>query len=181
MHAGDGKLVLTELAKGLPGLTPAFGETLAQAGAICFQSQNHLNGVELGVSGTFEARYQVFWQQVTEQMVRCWNDAEYTTEHGAYGVAMLLMLDLTGYTVILKSCKGTGFDYWLGRAEDSEELPFQKAARLEVSGIRSGGGSLVRARVNQKLKQVAPSNSTRLPAYIVVVEFGSPLSQVAKK
>lgn len=177
----SGKLVLTELAKGLPGVTPAFGETLAEAGAICFESQNHSNGVELEVNGTFEARYQVFWQQVTEQMVRCWNDAEDATEQGAYGVAILLMLDLTDYTVIQKSRKGTGFDYWLGRAEDSEELPFQKAARLEVSGIRSGDDRLVRARVNQKLKQVAPSNITYLPAYIVVVEFGSPLSQVARK
>lgn len=175
------KLVLTELARGLPGVTQAFGETLAQAGAVCFESQNHSSGVDLQVNGTFEAKYQVFWGQVTDQMLRCWNDPEYTTEQGAYGVAILLMLDLTDYTVIEKSCKGTGFDYWLGKAEDSEGLPFQKGARLEVSGIRSGDNRLVRTRVNQKLKQVSLSDDMYFPAYIVVVEFGSPLSQVVKK
>ena len=177
----SGKLVLTELAKGLPGITPEFGATLSQAGAICFESQNHSNGVHLQVNGTFEAKYQVFWQQVTDQMLRCWSDPEYTTEQGAYSVAILLMLDLTGYAVIEKSRKGSGFDYWLGITEDSEKLPFQNMARLEVSGIRSGGDSLVRARVNEKLKQVSPSDGIYLPAYIVVVEFGSPLSQVVKK
>jgi len=177
----SGKLVLTELAKGLPGVTPAFGDALAEAGAICFDSQNHSVGVELKVNGTFEARYQVFWQQVTDQMLRCWNDAEYTTEQGAYGVAFLLVLDLTEYTVIEKARKGSGFDYWLGRGEDSRRLPFQNVARLEVSGIRSGDDSLVRARVSEKLRQVAPSDITKLPAYILVVEFGSPLSKVVKK
>jgi len=177
----SGKLLLTELAKGLSGVTPAFGDTLAEAGAICFESQNHFNGVELQVNGTFKARYQVFWQRVTDQMLRCWNDAEYTTEQGAYGVAFLLLLDLTEYTIIEKARKGPGFDYWLGRAEDNRRLPFQNVARLEVSGIRSGDDSLVRARVNQKLRQVAPSDITHLPAYIIVVEFGSPLSQVVKK
>ena len=114
-------------------------------------------------------------------MRRSWNDAEYTTEQGAYGVAILLVLGLTEYTVIEKARKGPGFDYWLGRAEDSEGLPFQNVSRLEVSGIRSGDDSFVRARVNEKLKQVAPSDSSDLPAYVVVVEFGSPLSQVVKK
>ena len=177
----SGNLMLAELAKGLPGVTPAFGDTLAEAGAICFESQNHSKGVELKVNGTFEARYQVFWQQVTEQMLRCWNDPEYTTEQGACGVAVLLMLELTDYTVIEKSRKGTGFDYWLGKAEDREGLPFQKSVRLEVSGIRSGDDRLVRTRVNQKLKQVAPSDDTGLPAYVVVVAFGPPLSRVVKK
>lgn len=177
----SGQLVLAELAKGLHGLTPYFGGILAEAGAICFESQNHPNGVALQVNGTFEGRYQVFWQQVTEQMVRCWNDTEDATEHAAYAVAILLMLDLTEYTVIERSRRGTGFDYWLGRAEDSQGLPFQKSVRLEVSGIRMGDDSLVRTRVNQKLKQVALSDSTYLPAYIVVIEFGSPLARVAKK
>lgn len=131
--------------------------------------------------GSFDAGYQVFWQNVTSQMLRCWSDAEYTTEQGAYGVAILLILDLTDYTIIERSYKGTRFDYSLGVAEQGGDLPFQKAARLEVSGIRSGDKSTVRTRVTQKLGRFSSSDDTSLPAYVVVVEFGSPLSQVVKK
>jgi len=181
MESGKrGTLTLTELSKGLPGITPAFGQTFAEAGAVCLEEQNHANGVELQVQGTFQAKYQVFWQQVTDQMLRCYNDEGTTTELGAYGVAFLLVLDLTDYTVIQTSRRGTGFDYWLGTAEDSEGLPFQNKERLEVSGIRSGDNSRIKARVNEKLKQVQPSDATALPALIIVVEFSAPLSQMVR-
>lgn len=181
MEVPNRRLVLTNLAEGLPGVTPAFGAVLAEAGAICFESQNHPNGVKLRVNGTFTAIYKVYWQEVTDQMLRCWNDYEVTTEHAAYGVAFLLICDLTEYTVIERRRKGDGFDYWLGKEEGEDELPFQKKARLEVSGIRRGNRSRVRARVRQKLEQVKPSDSIGLPAYIVVVEFSTPLSKVVKK
>lgn len=175
-----GTLTLGELSNGLPAITAEYGSVLAQAGAICFEDQNHQNGVELEVKGTYQAKYQVYWQPVTEQMLRCWNDAEFTTEQGAYGVAILLMIDLTEYTIIERSRRGSGFDYWLGN-KDNNGLPFQNVARLEVSGIRSGDESLVKARVSQKIKQVSPTDATKLPAYVVVVEFNKPLSQVVKK
>ncbi len=155
-----GTITLAKLATGSPGITSAFGQTLAEAGAVCFEDQNHPNGVELKVNGTFEAKYQVFWQQVTDQMIRCYNDEESTTELGAYGVAFLLILDLTDYTIIKRSRRGTGFDCWLGQAQENEELPFQNKEGLEVSGIRSGDNSRIKTRVNEKLKQVKPSNAT---------------------
>ncbi len=175
-----GTLRLTELSKGLPGITPQYGGMLAEAGAVCFEDQNHPNGVELKVDGTFQAKYQTFWEPVTDQMIRCYNDEERATELGAYGVALLLVLDLTGNTVIQTSRRGTGFDFWLGKAEGGEELPFQNKERLEVSGIRSGDNSRIRARVNDKLKQVQTSDATALPALIVVVEFSAPLSQMVR-
>ncbi len=174
------ELILTQLVEGLPAVTPAFGAALAEAGAICFEEQNHPNGVELNVDGAFTATYKVYWQEVTDQMLRCWNDYEVTTEHAAYGVAFLLICDLTEYTVIERARKGTGFDFWLGKEGDEGELPLQKA-RMEVSGIRRGNHSLLQARVRQKLEQVKPSDSLGLPAYIVVVEFSTPLSKVVKK
>jgi hypothetical protein len=114
-------------------------------------------------------------------MLRCWNDEQYTTEQGAYGVAFLLILSLTDYTVIERSRKGTGFDYWLGKKEDQKDLPFKNSARLEVSGIRNGDVSKVNSRTLKKLKQVEPTDKTMLPAYIVIVEFNAPTSQVVKK
>jgi len=175
-----GTLELTKLAEGLIGITPAFGQTLAEAAAVCFEDQDHNSGVQLEIRGAFQGEYQVSWQQVTEQMVRCYNDEQCTTELGAYGVAFLLILDLTDCTVIQRSYRGTGFDYWLGTVGDSNGLPFQNKERLEVSGIRCGDSNLVKARVNQKLKQVEPSQNTSLPALIVVVEFSAPMSQVVR-
>jgi hypothetical protein len=39
------RIVLTELADGLPAVTPEFGSAIAQAAAICFDEQEHTNGV----------------------------------------------------------------------------------------------------------------------------------------
>jgi hypothetical protein len=178
--ANNGQLILSSLSKGFPGITPAFGATLAEAGAVCLEDQNHSNGVVLKVAGSFQAAYQIFWDPVTTQMLNCWNDPPETTEQGAYGIAFLLIIELTEDTIIRRSFKGTGFDYWLGKKDDISKLPFQNAARLEVSGIRNGDGN-VKSRVKQKINQTIQSDSTQLPAYIVVVEFSVPSSQVIKK
>jgi hypothetical protein len=178
------ELKLTKLAEGLPGITPAFGSALAEAGAVCFEDQNHPNGVELKVDGAYKVRCQVYWQKVTDQMLRCWHDLQDATEYAAYGLALLLICNLTKYTIISRARKNGGFDFWLGEEEDEEQLPFQNIknkARLEISGILRGKTSLVKARVKQKLKQVEPSDSPGFTAYIVVVEFSSPLSQVVRK
>jgi hypothetical protein len=53
--------------------------------------------------------------------------------------------------------------------------------RLEISGINSGSNNDVDRRVRQKLTQTDRSDSLGLPAYVVVVEFGKPCSQVVKK
>jgi hypothetical protein len=173
-------IVLTKLAEGLPAITPSFGATLAEACAICLQDQDHDQGVELQVSGEFTARFKLYWQTVTDQMVRCWNDQEFATEQAAYGIAFMLVQHLTSYTVIERSRRGTGFDYWLGHEDATSELPFQNKVRLEVSGIRRGDASRIKARVKQKIEQTSPSDGT-LPAYIVVVEFSQPRSVMVQK
>ena len=170
-------IVLTKLGEGLPAITPSFGAALAEACAICLQDQGHAQGVELQVSGEFTTRFQLYWQTVTEQMLRCWNDQEFATEQAAYGITFMLVQQLTSYTVIERSRKGTGFDYWLG--QESESL-FQNKVRLEVSGIRRGDDSRLKARVRQKIEQTNPSDGA-LPAYIVVVEFSQPRSVMVQK
>jgi hypothetical protein len=170
-------LVLSTLGEGFPAITPSFGVALAEAGAVCLEDQGHSNGVELKVYGEFIEAFKVYWPNVTGQMRLCWNDREMTTEHGAYGIGILLIRDLTNFSIIERSRKGTGFDFWLGY---EDELPFQNKARLEISGIRKGDDSMVKARVQQKLKQTERSQGS-LPAYIVVVEFSRPLSHVVKK
>lgn len=171
------KLDLNSLSYGLPGLTSTMGCVLAQAAAVCLEDQDHALGVSLSVSGDFRKSFAVHWPEVSSQTRRCYNDPQEATEWGACGVAILLILEFTEYTVIERSRKGTGFDYWLGH---EDELPFQHKARLEVSGIRNGNNSTIDRRVRQKLEQTAPTDGP-LPAFVVVVEFGQPLSKVKTK
>jgi hypothetical protein len=171
-------LDLNDLANGLPAISPAFGQYLAEAGAVCLESQGHANGQELSVQGICSEGYALRWPRVTDQMERCLNDPEVATEHGAVGIAVLLMKRLIGCAVIQRSRKGTGFDYWLG---DESYMPFESKARLEVSGIRNGDQKVVTARVRAKLMQTEVSDVTSLPAYIVVVEFGHPVAEVRQR
>lgn len=173
-------IILTKLGEGLPAITPSFGAALAEACAICLHDQGHAQGVELQVSGEFAVHFNLYWQTVTDQMLRCWNDREFATEQAAYGIAFMLIRHLTSYTVIERSRRGTGFDYWLGNENATGELPFQNKVRLEVSGIRRGDASRIKARVKQKIEQTNPSDGS-LPAYIVVVEFSQPRSVMVQK
>lgn len=160
----------------MPGITGAFGTCLMEAGAVCFEDQGHPSGVEIEVQGSFEGKFNVVWPEVTDQVKRCWNDLEVTTENGAYGVAFLLTRFFTGFTVIERSRKGTGFDYWLGHEDD---LPFQNKARLEVSGIRNGDEKEIKSRVNLKLKQV--QRTAGLPVYVAIIEFSNPTSRMIER
>ena len=172
------KLTLDTLKQAMPSITAAFGEMLVEAGAICLENQKHLSGVELSVTGKWPERFELHWSPTTEQMRLCWKDLQDATEFGACGISFLLVRALTKYTVIERSCKGTGFDYWLG--DEGDEL-FQKKVRLEVSGILKGNEGLVNARVRSKLEQTNPSDKTKRPALVAVIEFGTPTAKMVQK
>ena len=104
---------------------------------------------------------------------------EVTTEHGAYGVAILLVLALTEYTIIERSRKGTGFDFWLGNNKNEENL-FQGKSRLEVSGIRRGDRQVISERIKRKRIQIGMGDG-KLPGIVVVVEFSMPHSRIVNK
>lgn len=176
-------LAMSDLAGGIPALTPYWGGALAEAAATCFENQGHRSGVRMAVeytaSDTHRRGFKVRWDPVTDQTLRCCNDLQEATEYGAVGVAVLLTKELTEFTAIERSRKGTGFDYWLGHQRE-EVLPFQHAARLEVSGILSGDDADISARVKAKLRQTRRSDGT-LPGYVAVVEFGRPEARVVRK
>jgi hypothetical protein len=94
-------------------------------------------------------------------------------------MAALLVAAHTELEVVERSRKGTGFDYWLGPKGENSDL-FQRTARMEVSGIGSGGAGTVSAREKEKMKQTSVSDGA-LPAYIVIVEFGTPRARVVVK
>ena len=176
-------LDLNELRNGLPAITPEWGSVLAQVAGVCLELQGHRQGVRLRVTGYINNTYALIWPPIGGQALRTWADHQEATQYGATAIAVLLAKKEAGYAVIERSAKGTGIDYWLGH--EAEGPPFQNKARLEVSGILSVEGSdidverAVAKRVREKLKQTQ-SSSGPLPAYVVVVEFGSPLGEVQK-
>ena len=182
----------------IPGITREKGNDLAQAGAVCLQLQRHRQGVRFPVRGYFSKTYALAWPQVAEQAMRTWNDPDEAAEDGAASIAALLASREIGCPVILRSRKATGIDYWLGDkdatnislAEQTATMALREAlqdndlvvrGRMEVSGIQLGNDSIVRARVRRKLNQTNRSDDWRLPAYVVVVEFGRPLAEVRAK
>jgi hypothetical protein len=173
-------LSLTDLGQGLPGITPSVGMGLAEAGAICLDDRGHTSGVMLVVTGDLSGTFVVDWPFVTPQMRRSWNDRDVATENGAYGLACLFILRLTDFTIIERSRRGTGFDYWIGYQDSDAENLFSNKARLEVSGIRDGNDRILRKRLEKKRIQTLRSAHLRLPAYLVVVEFGRPMSHIVR-
>lgn len=162
----------------IPGVTPVLGKMHAEAAAFCLESQGHQQNVRFQVSGFLTGEFSLKWTATPETAVAAWNDPEFATEQGAVGLALLLVDKVCTETVVMRARKGKGFDYWLGNAVIGK-LRFE--GRLEVSGIRSGNLRIVKARVQQKLKQISRSDSLELPAYVIVIEFSCPLGEIQKK
>jgi hypothetical protein len=131
------------------------------------------------VEGDSNATFLLSWEPLTERHHRTCADLQEATEYGAYGVAILVVRELTGKTVLERSAKGPGFDFWIGDEEDTK-LPFQGLTRLEVSGILTGDAARMRSRTNIKRQQVKPSD-TLGPAFIAIVEFGRPVTKLEQK
>jgi hypothetical protein len=159
----------------LNGLTLAYKTKLIEATSVCLESQGHDTQVEMSLVVSSEASVLSFERfEVTPVMRTTYNDEQEATEWGAVGIALVIATDTLGYRGILRSRKGTGFDYWLG------ETTVTPQARLEVSGIRQGDSTRIQARVREKQMQTAQSDAMlgHLPAIIIVVEFGQPCAIV---
>lgn len=192
-------LDLNDLGTGQnPAITAAIGNALAEAGAVCLGEQGHSQRAPFTVRGSFRKVYTLVWPPATDQAKRTWNDLAEAAEHGAAGIAALLAIREIGYSPLLRSRKRTGFDYWLGDRDLSNVSEAERTAtmklrgelrddtlvvrvRLEVSGINNGDDRRVRARRNARLRQMSRSDTSGLPAYVMVIEFGRPLAEVKQK
>lgn len=153
-------------------------DEFVEACKVCLEEQQHTSGVTLRIEGMAPRNYILRWQgSLSQEIFDSWLDKEEATEHGACAIAFLIVLEIAQLKVIRRARKKTGVDYWLAPV-DGDLL--QDAGRLEISGIRKGKAAIVKGRVNQKLKQTKQSDTMQpsLPAYVVVVEFSSPLSHV---
>jgi hypothetical protein len=167
------KFTFQPLKTGEFGLTKAGGTLLAEAAAFCLDHHSHLTPVVFAVKGGVSIFGILAWDPVTKQHKATYADVPEATEWGASGIAILVATRLAGVWFVQRSAKGSGVDYWLGNESDDVGL-FQKKARLEVSGILVGTNSEMQRRPKRKLAQTAPSDSTSLPAYVAIVEFGAP-------
>lgn len=167
------ELYIETIKEGMPGITPAIGNYLYENCLVSLNQSGHTSGTELHLDGLREETCQLYWDgQITDQMTRSYTDDTETTEQGAVCISVLMAKRLTDYTVIERSWRGTGIDYWLGY--ESDPL-MQRIARLEISGIKTESATnTVSARYFQKSKQTELSDNTKLPAYISIVEFSTP-------
>lgn len=169
-----------------PAITDITARCMQEACEISLQYNSHKPGVEMKAQGKFEEKILINWVYNTTGAEGKW-DPNQASEWGASCIALMLIPEFTGLLATERafSCDGLGFDYWLGyeqssRSEDIFSTKDHKA-RLEISGIRNGSQSDINARVKRKTNQVAPTDHLGLPAYIVVVEFGTPVSKTVIK
>jgi hypothetical protein len=172
----DRQLSLESLLE-VRGVSENWAKFLHEAAAVCLAHHAHETGKELKVDGKFRTSFYISWQKVESKDLPMWRDMQTTVENGAYGIAILLIIKLTDYESVERAVKGNGFDYWLGYNSDL----FQRSARLEVSGILEGGQSEINARAQKKIQQTIRSDNIGLPAYIVIVEFSIPKSNIRFK
>ena len=176
------RIDLAKLFEGLPGLTKRLGGVHYEAALVCLEKHHHQSGVQCHLNSLNEnlSTLELVWaEEITEQIRNSWNDLSETTEWGAAGIAILVILECTEYTVIRRSKRGTGFDYWLGYKKDFDDVDenvLKDEACLEVSGILSEQKTgRIKQRVKEKVRQTKKSDDLEMPAYIVVVEFSSPV------
>lgn len=157
-------------------LAPGFRLYLQEAAQFCLDHNAHADGTPLGVKGSYRCSPRLRWTALPEIYRHTFSDTDEAVEQGAYGIAFLLILALTEHSVIERSAKGPGFDFWLG---ERDGRGFQRSARLEVSGILSNVAR-ISSRTARKVAQTM-TDRAELPAYVVVVEFSRPESRIIKR
>ena len=163
---------VTLIKSGLPGITPVAASQLYEAFEVCMHTSGHVEKVSLSTAGIINDSIELLWtDEYNSQKERTYADMQYTVEHGAVCLSVMLSTALTPYTVIERSRKGTGIDYWLG---DKDSILFQKKARLEVSGILKGDDAALNRRYSAKAEQTRQSDELHIPAFISIVEFSNP-------
>jgi hypothetical protein len=176
---GHRKLSLYRLADGKCECIPkGKGRFLAEAASVCIAKEGHPLISALKVVGDHSAIFDLRRLPVDDQMVRAFKDPREATEFGAEGIAISLVSEITEFQAVERAVTSTGIDYWLADKYDDE---LRLTARLEISGIKSGGEAERKRRVRGKLEQTKQSDDRGIPAMVVVVEFGGLVAEVVNK
>jgi hypothetical protein len=148
---------------------------------VCFYNNGHSSGVNLSVTynGSL-TNFEIFWtDEVTEQLLKVYSDPNQATEKAAVAIALISVRELTEFTAIEQSCIGTTIDYYLTRQRQENNLIFNHAARLEVSGILTENeDNTVEGRIREKTRRLRRDGDLR--DFIAVVEFSKPWSKMVE-
>lgn len=173
-------LLLENVTRQVHGIDTDFGNYLAANATVCFYSQSHLNGVQMPVETDNEKlTVSVTWRKsISPEVLKSYRDENECTNYGAMCVAILMALEFTDFKSFERSQVGSGVDFWVSK--EANDLSF--SARMEVSGIRrESGTNTLENRLKEKKEQSRKSDSTKLPAYIAVIEFSHPKAIFVKK
>lgn len=170
---------IEKIAGGFHGLTPIAGSYLLESYMVTMKLSKHKSGVVLSVPGKKKVKFELVWKKkVTKQMERSYRDQGIATEHAAECLGILVAKELTGFEVIERSVKKTGFDYWLGEKKRSV---FQNMAKLECAGRFDVTGAPLRAVYKDKIEQMRQSKHLPIPGYAAVTGFADPILHFGKR
>lgn len=180
---------LEQLRNGIGCLAAEQCSAACQAAQVALTEADHPVPVSFKVQDQGSPRFTVVlnWTKLeTSSTIRSWRQLQRLGEWAAEGIAFLMVEEFTPYTVVdqaevdTRHGHGTGIDYYLGfkenlNCEDEDDFP-EHSARLEVSGIlRPSAGNSLKQRVSDKIEGTKKSDSDGTPAYIIVVEFKTPV------
>lgn len=171
------KIFLNFLGNGIPKEAVGFYK---QNCMVCLNSQGHQSGVNLPIYyGNRNEIFEILWEdEVTEELIRAYGDLRRATDNAACALALQFINKITEYTVFEQSSIGTSIDYYLTRQKE-DTLIFNRAARLEVSGIlKENEGNTVEGRISSKIKRLKDDDN--LPTFIIIVEFSNPWSKMVQ-
>lgn len=151
------------------GLTPSLSGTFYETASVCL-SRHHDSPITVdiinnGVSNT----HIVEFIKPDDRVLNAWANDIDTTESGAYGMSLAAIEAEEQLIAVRRAETLTGADWYVAPiGTDSDDL--ESCFRLKVSGVDSGGRSVVNARLQQKIVR-ARRGESNLPAIASVVGF----------
>lgn len=158
---------------GYPHITSAVAQYYSECASVMLQHAAHPVDVTAKIKGTPKFRSALVVREEQDELsLRSHDDLQEASQFGGYAIAFLLVREHDNHVVFSQARKSTGFDWWL---VDGASSDLTIRARLEVSAIAQGSEAKVRYRGKKKAQQTKRSASTRTPAYVVIVEYSTPL------
>ena len=158
-----------------PGFNRPICEAYSQAAAVCL-SDSHTSPTDLEVHcSSDECVRSLVWQAPDSGARASWANRDDATRDGAYAVGLAAVEAELGLVALSRSDVRTGADYYVG-APGSD---LEDCHRLEVSGVRHGTATDVKARLREKIKQARRGESD-VPAWACAVGFGSRTVELAR-
>ena len=189
-----GIIDIEQLRNGIGCLDVDHCRATCRAAQIALSEAGHPVSVNCEVKDQEKPLFTIVlqWKELQNRSaVRSWRQRQRLGEWAAEGVAFMLVEQFTPYTVVYQAevdtrpGGGTGIDYYLGskenlNCEDEDDFP-EHLARLEISGILAQSSSSLNSRVKDKIERTMLSDGYGTPAYIIVVDFRTPVANFTRR